>query len=179
MELIKKIDLIDNKALVRRLEKLSIPVTLVFLLVFSGIGMLIGDIQTKGVTTSGVIIMGVGLIGSILIHELIHGLFFKLFNLKGKVIFGFKQGVAYAASPDSIYSKEAFIWISLAPFVLITFGLIVALGLYIVTPFVFVVLSSFHGAACIGDFYWVYLVLTAPKDAVVKDTKEGIAFYRR
>ena len=59
----------------------------------------------------------------IIIHELIHGAFFKLFDPKGKVKFGFKNGVAYATSPHSFYSKGKFAIILLAPFLGISVGL--------------------------------------------------------
>ncbi|MGJ8730804.1 DUF3267 domain-containing protein [Listeria aquatica] len=57
----------------------------------------------------------------LLIHEGIHGLFFKLFSETGsKVIFGYKNGLLYASSPNSFYSRNQFIWISIAPFFFIT-----------------------------------------------------------
>ena len=40
----------------------------------------------------------------ITIHELIHGLFFKVFSDTGKIKFGFKNGMAYATNPGTRYT---------------------------------------------------------------------------
>lgn len=113
----------------------------------------------------------------IILHEAIHGLFFKVLNPKSQVKFGFKNGMAYATSPGIIYNKWQFGWISLAPFVLITFFLWLALIFKALNPSIFVYLATFHASACVGDFYWVYLVLRSPKNAWIEDTEVGINFY--
>lgn len=115
----------------------------------------------------------------IIAHEAIHGLFFKVMNPKSQVKFGFKKGMAYATSPGTIYNKWQFIWISLAPFVVITFSLWLALFFNLLNPAAFVYLATFHASACVGDFYWVYLVLGSPKNAWIEDTEVGINFYTK
>ena len=115
--------------------------------------------------------------GLIIFHELIHGIFFKLFNKEGKVKFGFKNGLAYATSPNSFYSRWQFLLILLAPFVLITLILWLLYAYREISPYAFVWLASFHGSACIGDFYFCYLVTKAPAHSYVEDTEQGINFY--
>jgi len=45
------------------------------------------------------------LFGTLVIHELIHGLFFKVICApKSKIYFGFKNGLIYAFTPNCVYS---------------------------------------------------------------------------
>ena len=68
------------------------------------------------------------------VHECIHGIFFKLFSPKNKVYFGAANGMIYCAIPGDVYTVYVLIS-SIAPFVIITM-------LFIVTLF----LGGFHGA---------------------------------
>jgi hypothetical protein len=34
-----------------------------------------------------------------------------------------------------------------------------------------------HGAGCVGDFYFTYLILFAPENIWIEDTEQGINFY--
>ena len=51
------------------------------------------------------------------------------------------------------------------------------LELNILEPIVFIYLATFHASACVGDFYWIYLIFKAPRKAWVEDTEVGINFY--
>lgn len=111
----------------------------------------------------------------VIIHEGIHGIFFKIFNLKGQVKFGFKNGMAYATSPGSLYLKWQFFMISIAPFVLLTTGLLLIMNTW---PYAWLrLLVAAHSGACAGDFYWCYLLLKTPKNLLVEDTEVGLTFH--
>ena len=176
MKLINHVNLIENKKAVLWLNIASIPV----MGLFFGMFLLLARMKpTPSIDTSVIdlIIQVLCLVIVIVIHELIHGLFFKLFHPAGKVKFGFKNGMAYATSPDSFYSKGQFSVIALAPFVLLTGTL---LGLYFAGSLsapAFIFISTLHAAGCVGDFYLIYLILKAPKNALVQDTEVGIDFY--
>ncbi|BCA86126.1 transcriptional regulator [Enterococcus saigonensis] len=112
----------------------------------------------------------------IVIHEGIHGIFFKIFNLKGKVKFGFKNGMAYATSPGTMYAKWEFFIISCAPFVILTAVLLIIMDNW---PYTWLrLLIAAHGGACAGDFYWCYLLITTPKNLLVEDTEVGLTFHK-
>lgn len=178
MKRIKEVNLIENQKLAKKLGYLSIPLILVFGVCFSWITLKIkGEIDFDFAIWELFLIVILYLI-ILVVHELIHGIFFKLFNFEGKVKFGFKNGMAYAASPNSVYSKGQFAWISLAPFTLITFALIFLLMGQVLTPFSFVSVATLHAISCVGDFYWIVLILQAPKNVVIEDTEQGINFYQ-
>lgn len=108
MKLLKQINLMDDKKTIKRLNLAAIP-SFIFFYVFFTLFVLGG--HGSNAETSFIfdlLILMVAYFILIIIHELIHGAFFKLFDPKGKVKFGFKNGVAYATSPHSL----AFLWVS-------------------------------------------------------------------
>lgn len=119
----------------------------------------------------------------LIIHELIHGLFFKLFKPENKVIFGIKwwQGMAYASSPGSLYEKRQMLIIGLAPFFIWTLMLTLLFSVKLLTPLVYISLTSLHAAGCVGDFYVVYLLLIkfCGQKILVEDTETGLRIYQK
>lgn len=151
MQLIQRINLMENKKVIFWLNICSILLFILFLPIFS----LLLVIQNKPILTSeatngwGLLFLGGLFFLIIIIHEFIHALFFKIFYPKGKVKFGFKNGMAYAASPNSFYSKRQFFIIGISPFVIITIGLIILLFAKLIPAYFFVLLASIH-AACLN-----------------------------
>ncbi|MFC3901251.1 DUF3267 domain-containing protein [Aliicoccus persicus] len=112
----------------------------------------------------------------VVVHEAIHGILFKVFAPREKVKFGFKAGMAYATSPGSVFSRGQFIIIILAPFVIITTLLII--GMFVLPHGSYKYLLIGHTGACIGDFYYVYLVLKHPHLKYCMDTDTGMNMYK-
>lgn len=116
----------------------------------------------------------------LIVHELIHGFFFKIFgNEKTKVKFGFKNGMAYATSPGSFYSRGRMLIIALAPFVLISLFLTVCCELEWLSSPSYIALASIHAASCIGDFYLSYILISQKEEILVEDTEVGLNIYRK
>lgn len=114
-KLIQEINLLENKKLVMNLNIVAIAIVLVLTvlgIVFSG-----GFAIMNGFM--GIIWMFGGYAVAIVIHEAVHGIFFKAFRPEAKVKFGFKNGMAYAGSPD-IYTRAQFFIIWIAPFIVLT-----------------------------------------------------------
>lgn len=177
MRLVKEFNLIENKKVILWLNIASLPLLVFFAVLFTALALSFGTFEANEFSLWTFLIIGASLLGLIVVHELIHGLFFKLFAPEGKEKFGFKNGMAYATSPHSFYNRPQFSWIVLAPFVLITLGLFLLNRIGWISGFSFVFLASFHAAACVGDFYWIYLVMRAPKNSYIEDTEKGINFY--
>lgn len=117
-----------------------------------------------------------GYLAIALAHEGVHGGFFKLFAPEKKVVFRRKRGLSYATSPGSYFSKRQYGLITLAPFLLLTLTGVCFLAL-VGAYFWAGLLLITHTASCVGDFYWLSLVLRGPKNAMVKDTVTGLALY--
>lgn len=179
MKLIKSINLMEDKKLIRNLNIAAIGLILVFFPLFGLLAYFFAqptsDLVSFGM--SDIIWSIIWIFGLLVIHELIHGIFFKVFHPEGKVKYGFKNGMAYATSPNSFYPKWKFAWICLAPFTLITLALFIIYVLGGISAYVFVYLAALHASGCVGDFYWMYLIIKAPEEAYVEDTEIGINFY--
>ena len=184
---VQSIDLLNNQKLILRLNLASILLMFIFLILFTmiayGVSLPLIDtvitVVRTGFSQSSYkwLIFLVCQFLLIMLHELIHGLFFKVFHPEGKVSFGFKNGMAYATSPGSLYSKTQYTWIAIAPFLLISILLFACYHQGLISPVFFVLTATLHAAACVGDFYWIYLVFKTPKHTLVEDTDAGISFH--
>lgn len=186
MTLLKEYNLIENKKVIFWLNIATIPLFLLFFVLFTFIISLFWGINDFGYTLSidnqidslfPFVLFFVIFFIMIVIHELIHGIFFKLLNPKAKVHFGFKNGMAYATSPNTYYTKNRFIIICLAPFIIITASLLLLLSLGLITEFSFIFYASLHASSCIGDFYWVFLLSRFKGNILVEDTEKGMNVY--
>ena len=188
MTLLKEYNLMENKQVIFWLNVASVPLflffsgffTVVLSLFFgnSNVGYTFLRENPEGTFFSFILFFVLYFI-LIVIHELIHGIFFKLFNPESKVHFGFKNGMAYATSPNTFYSKNQFVLICLAPFVLITAGLLLLVSLGILSEFSFLLYASIHASSCVGDFYWVFLLSRFKGDILVEDTEKGMTVYQK
>ncbi|MDG3131792.1 DUF3267 domain-containing protein [Streptococcus suis] len=115
-------------------------------------------------------------------HEVIHGLFFKLFCPENLVKYGikWKSGMAYATSPGSLYTRMQMLVISLAPFVVISFGLTMVASFEWMDVSIYILLATMHAACCAGDFYYAYLLLVkyGKGSILVEDTENGLIIYQ-
>lgn len=139
-----------------------------------------GDLETKAILLY-ILRFAVLLVGSfvyIILHELTHALFMKIFGAK-KIKFGFTGLFAYAGSKHEYFRKWPYIIIALAPVVI--FGIIFA----IICPFIYETswfwvvyfwqIQNLSGAA--GDIYVSIMFSKAPKDAYIKDEGTMMQLY--
>lgn len=117
-------------------------------------------------------------IATIIIHELIHGLFFKIFA-KGKLKFGFHGFAGSCCMPDTYFSKIPYLIIGLSPFIILNalFAVLSVLfystGLFLI--FYFSLVINFSG--CVGDLYVSQKLLRAPRTILVNDYGIGMFLY--
>ncbi|GAB2547630.1 DUF3267 domain-containing protein [Gracilibacillus alcaliphilus] len=175
IELLKEINILTQRKIVIWLNIWSIIIFIFFFI----IGLLVLPDVTLNVTLPNLLLFIIVLFVLLCFHELIHGMFFKMFAPESKVKYGMKSGMFYAASPGVTYAKLPFMVIILMPFIIITCLLAMA-SLFPVNDFVLYLLFMVHTAGCVGDFYYIG-VLNQPmfrdKQIVVEDTLEGIKIY--
>lgn len=119
----------------------------------------------------------------ILLHEGVHGLFFKRYAPEGGLRFGFEKGMAYAGCPGAYFSKKAYRVIGLAPLVALSlpsYGMLFVCSVgrlwgYAAVAFVFLLNTS--GAA--GDLYTWSKLRSFPEDSYWLDTDTGCEAYVR
>lgn len=176
MKLLRKIDFLTDKKTGTRLNIGAVLLIVPFLLFFAWIALELLDEDDGIFSFIDLLYFFVLLI----VHELIHGFFFKACgDEKTKVKFGFKNGMAYATSPGSFYSRGKMLVIALAPFVLISFFLTVCLELEWLSSPSYIALASIHAAACAGDFYIAFILMSQKEEILVEDTEVGVNIYRK
>ena len=117
-------------------------------------------------------VLVVGLFAYIILHELVHGIFMRLFS-RQRVKYGFTGLYAFAGS-DAYFDKSSYIIIALAP--VIVWGAVLAVLCVLLPPSWFwpvyiIQINNISGAA--GDFYVTARFLLLPRDILVRDT--GVA----
>ena len=118
-----------------------------------------------------------GLVLLLPVHELLHGICFKMFaESEVKVKYGFKAGFFYASNPGYTYTPGEFIMILMAPLVVIS---LMCLGVAIFSPYGYLalLLALLHFSSCAGDLYMVGKILSTKSQSYVvgvKDTEVGI-----
>lgn len=183
LTIVKEYNLLENKKIAFWLNVASFILMVPMLALFFGLAVIIQpivqplvfiDIQSIWTIIQPLIIFFL----VIVVHEGIHGLFFKLFNPKGRVEFGLKGGFAYAVSEGSIYTKGQMNIIGMAPFVIISVLFTLAYVFGLMSSVTYVMYAGLHGAMCVGDFWYLYLLTFKHRGSVyVEDTKQGITIY--
>ncbi len=122
------------------------------------------------------IVLIVGIILYLVLHELVHGITMKYFGTK-KVKYGFTGLYAYAGS-DDYYDKKSYITIALAPIVVWGIVLLILNFLIPIQYFwVVYIIQSTNISGAAGDLYVAYKFAKLPKDILVTDYGVGMKVY--
>ena len=120
----------------------------------------------------------VAMIAYMVLHELVHGVAMKLCGTK-KVRYGFTGLYAFAGS-DDYYGKKSYIFIALAPIILLGTVIAVINALVPVSWFwvvYFVQIMNLSGAA--GDLYVTFKFSRLPRDILVLDSGIGMRVFSK
>ena len=119
---------------------------------------------------------------TIVAHELIHGLFYKIYT-KQKLTFGITLGAAYCGVPNIYLRRKAMIITCIAPCIIISTIYLILMVIFIksILFILFVVLFSMHFGGCIGDLYDFLLLLFKykNKDILINDTGTKQTIYMK
>ncbi|MBQ1675225.1 MAG: DUF3267 domain-containing protein [Oscillospiraceae bacterium] len=125
------------------------------------------------------IVMLLGTLAYIVLHELTHAAAMKCFGAK-KLRFGFTGLYAYAGSEGDYFDRHAYIPIALAP--LAVWGVIFTVMLILVPRTWFWVVyfwQIFNITGAAGDIYVSWRTARLAEDVLVKDTGVSMTFYKR
>ena len=109
----------------------------------------------------------------IILHELVHGLFFKIYT-KAKLTFGISWSCAFCGVPQLYVKKWPMVVTSLAPFVI--FNILFLVPIFLVQNTLIatylIVLFAIHFGGCVGDLFVSILLIFKYKgnDVLVNDT---------
>ncbi|MBO4623702.1 MAG: DUF3267 domain-containing protein [Bacilli bacterium] len=116
----------------------------------------------------------------IILHELTHGLFYKIFTHE-KLTFGLTLLVAFCGVPKLYVNRKTSLITTLAPFVIfnIIYILLMLLIPDLFTKIVVLFMFAMHFGGCVGDLWVAYYLLFKHRDKkiLVNDTGPKQTFY--
>lgn len=132
----------------------------------------------------GVVLVIVGVLGVIILHELIHGAAIRWAGHKPRYGFLQMDGIPvafYATADDAYFPRNAFIVIALAPAVVITLvGAVLMIFLPDRLNYYLLLAVVVNGAGAVGDFYMTHIVLKFEEGrTLVQDNMEAITVFVR
>ncbi len=172
----------DKPARAILLQLLALPVFLLLGFIFSIVAIKIGklpDTLRFGLLEIGICLGGI--VVTIILHELAHGLTMRWFGAHPHYGLLWKQFMFYATAPGYGFRRNAYLLIALAPLVGLS-GLAI-LGMFLLQGTNWVALlilcAAMNGSGAIGDMVLVTLVLRYPKTAYILDERDGIRIFMR
>lgn len=137
------------------------------------------DVSNTDLYLPFLIILLLGMFLYIVLHELTHGLVYKLYT-KQKLTFGITLFVAFCGVPNIYVSKKVSLMAVLAPFV--TYSIIL-IPIILIIPnnliyLAFLMIFSIHFSGCVGDLYVTYILLNSKGAVLMNDTGPKQTFYR-
>ena len=164
---------------------LNIGALIVFILMFyllSGFTALVRpDIVNFSETiTIGKMLGALGLTVMVLIiHEIIHGLFFWIFS-HGRPVFALRPLYAYAGAPTWFFPKRQYAITALGPLVVIgAAGLLLLLLAPISWVLMIVFLVALNTGGALGDLFVFMRLLKASPTSFANDTGDVVTFFER
>ncbi len=112
------------------------------------------------------------------VHELCHGLAFRLFGAPVRYGINLSKGVLFATADGYYFSRDAYVIIGLAPLVLITIGagiLMIFAGGSLRAAIALIGAVNIGGA--IGDVWFVAVCLRYPRALLARDTGDGVDLF--
>lgn len=129
--------------------------------------------------TSGTILISVALfIGTLILHELIHGVFVSIYG--GKPRYG--AGIAYIlpyfyVTTKTVFLRNQFIVIAIAPLVVISLvGIVLMAALPSIAHWIFIPFVV-NASGAMGDLWMTRNALRYPEHVLLEDRKTGLIIY--
>jgi hypothetical protein len=162
------------------LQILSIPLFIVFGLIFLNIAIGLGKLRSQiQVGLTEMILLLVGILLTLVLHELTHGVVMQMFGAKPRYGVLWKQAMFYATTPRYAYRRNDYLLITLAPLSILS--TLVILGMWLMQGTLWVALLAMCGtinaSGAIGDLWIAIIVLWYTSAAYVIDERDGVRVF--
>ena len=162
------------------LQILSIPLFVVFGLIFLNIAIGLGKLPSRvQIGLTEMILLLVGTLLTLVLHELTHGVVMQMFGAKPRYGVLWKQAMFYATTPGYAYRRNDYLLIALAP--LFILSILVILGMWLMQGTLWVALLAICGtinaSGAIGDILIAIIVLRYTSTAFVMDERDGVCVF--
>ena len=120
----------------------------------------------------------IALVLVMLIHELVHGMFYWRFTGKCPT-FGIKGLCVYVAAPSEVYfPRNQYLVVGIAPLVLLTLvGLLLVIIVPVVVVPILILFVAFNAAGAAGDLLMAARLLSYSPDTLMQDNGSGVIVY--
>jgi hypothetical protein len=173
---VRRVDLLQN----RREAILVNCIALAIMGVMTALGFLLcppfSSLELSIEKFLNVVIMLLGIVVYMVLHEIVHGVFMKAFSGR-KPHYGYTGFYAYAGS-DALFRRRQYLVIAFSPVVILGAVIAVLIAAFYETAFWYlyiIQIVNLSGAA--GDLYVGYLIARSGSDVMVRDTGTGMSFY--
>ena len=163
------------------LQILSILLFVVFGLIFWNVAIGLGKLPSRiQIGLTGMILLVVGTLLTLFLHELTHGVMMQMFGAKPRYGVLWKQAMFYATTPGYAYRRNDYLLVILAP--LFILSILVILGIWFAQgSTLWVALLAICGAinasGAIGDLWIAIIVLRYARTAYVMDERDGVRVF--
>ena len=162
------------------LQLLSIPLFVVFGLIFLNIAIGLGKLPSRfQIGLTEMILLIVGTLLTLFLHELTHGVVMRMFGAKPRYGVLWKQAMFYATTPGYAYRRNDYLLVTLAP--LFILSILVILGMWLMQGTLWVALLAICGtinaSGAIGDLWIAIIVLRYAPTAHVMDERDGVRVF--
>jgi hypothetical protein len=127
--------------------------------------------------TRQILALILGLIVTLVLHELVHGAFFWI-STRQSPKFGFRGAYAFAAAPEWYIQRSTYFFIGAAPLVILSAIGVICIPLippaFMIT-WLFCLLTNASGA--IGDVFILAVLISQPATAMIQDRGDVISVF--
>ena len=175
-----EINLKKNKRLAILLNIVAFFIFIISFVLLSIFGTVIrlGTMNISGSISAGPVLILMGLTVFILIiHELIHGVFFWMFS-RSNPIFAIRPLYAYAGAPTWFFPNRQYATIALAPLVIIgAIGLLLMMLAPVSWLLMIAFLVALNTGGAMGDLFVFIRLLKLSRICYVNDTGDVVTFF--
>ncbi len=118
------------------------------------------------------------MLGMVVLHELLHGLAIQFYGHHARYGMKLHKGVVYATAEGSLFWRDQYIGVCLAPLIGITVLVLIGsvfvsqtLGLWLM------LVGAMNAAGAIGDLWMVKFALRYPRHALIRDEADGMRIF--
>jgi hypothetical protein len=157
----------------------AVALLVLFGLFFSWFAARFGQLHQFVITSGWLLGLLVGVIATLMLHELAHGLAMQAYGAQPKYGINWKSLLAYATAPGYAFSRNQYLAVGLAP--LVSLSLLAMLGMVALggTPVVWLLAlcAALNGAGAGGDLWMMAIVASSPSDAYIIDERDGMRIF--
>ena len=163
------------------LQLLSIPLFVVFGLIFLNVAIGLGKLPSRfQIGLTEMILLFVGILLTLFLHELTHGVVMRMIGAKPRYGVLWKQAMFYATTPGYAYRRNDYLLIVLAP--LFILSILVILGMWFVQGnalwvALLAMCGTINATGAIADLWIAIIVLRYASTAYVMDERDGVRVF--